>query len=1216
EGCGDVRGRIMVATNLASAFAEMGLYRHARRLSDANVKAMEQVGVSLGTAFLIGSVILWMIEMGDVAAARALWPRYDALIRGHSEAVTGRDHVLSAAELALAEGRAADAEGLTRAALRRLSRNHAGERRNLQLLLARALFHQGQVRAAARAARRAADIHRSQNYARTSHGHRQDIWWWLSRALRADGQAAASWAALQRAYALMLEGVRNVHDDGLRRSYLSKVATNREIVRAWLHEARARGLSDARRLAHLSIASDPGEPFKRLIDTGTRLNELRSDAALHEFLIDEITELSGAERVLLVLEHDGERRVVGAHMPPGEAPADLLRAITPWLDEARRTRALSLRHGPDGAEAVDQRSCLIAPLIAQNEVLGFIYADLEGAFGRFGPADRGLLAMLASQAAVAVANVQWAQGLEAKVAERTAELQAQRTQAEQRATELAVINSVQQGIAGSLDFRSIVDLVGDKLREVFRTNNLGIRWADRSTEPHTIHYLYEIEHGVRLHPKPHPLNPDSPFVQAAQRGEWLITGTREAARAVGIRPMPGTDESQSSLFVPILAGRTVMGGIIIEDYERRHAYDQNDARLLMTVASSMGVALENARLFNETQEALERQTATAEVLRVISGSPTDTQPVFDAILSSATRLCDAETGILFAHRDGEFQAIATRIPDPEFASIFERPLRPGPKTGLGRLVTDKRPVHIPDVLDDDAYREGDPVRMQTVRLGKVRTWLGVPMLKDGELTGAVVIYRKEQRPFAEQQISLLQTFADQAVIAIQNTRLFNETQEALARQTATADGLKAISRSTFDLPAVLNTLIGTAAKLCRASLGVIFRVEGDLCIAVGLYGASQEVVDHLAAHPPSLKLRDGVTARAAASGQPAQVVDAAADASYERADVRRLAGYRTVLGVPILREGVAIGVLSLGRAEAQAFSEKEIELVTSFADQAAIAMENVRLFNETKESLLRQSATAEVLHTISGSLTDTQPVFERIAEHAARLTGADYGMVYRFDGQLIHVTATFGVNAQGVEAARRLYPMPPGDGSVTAMAIRDGRVAMVPDVFELSPQSWAAQSVARSTGYRSVLSVPMLHDGATIGAVTVMRPVRGTFPDKAVDLLKTFGSQAVIAIQNARLFNETKEALEQQTATAEVLQVISSSVADSAPVFDKILDSCRHLFAIEQLGIFLLDDDGLIHAAAWRGSAIDAVVRTFPKPLDETITSRVIRTRQPVHVPD
>ena len=644
ERAGYVYGRMLVLGNLSLTFADLGLWRHACRLGEQCMALAERIGARLNLALEMGAAMMWQIELGDLAGVRARWAAYDALVSTLDEPVTGHDRELWAAELSAAEGDRAGALKRLRAFLRRVRMHNPGFELYVQMPLARLLLQRGDAAGALRAAQRGIACLRERGLARTGFGQGQDIVWWHSRALAALGRADDAWAALQQAHGLLLDAVRNVHDEGLRRSYLNKRRINRELTRTWLAESAARGLPDARRLEHLHLPSSLADPFKRLVDSGVRLNQLRSEAALHDFLVDEVTELSGAERVLLVLQGASGRHIAGALLPAGEDAATLLQAVSPWLDEAAATQEPRLRHGPEGAAQEDQRSCLVAPLVAQGELLGHLYADIEGAFGRFGDADRDLLAMLAGQAAVALANLRFAVGLEAQVAERTLQARSAQAEAEQRAGELALINGIQQAMADSLDFQAIVDLVGDKLREVLHTDTLGIRWYD--DEARRVSFLYEVERGQRIHPAPREVVLGGPVEQLSRTRHGVLYPTRDAMRAAGLLRV-GAEQCLSAMRVPIVRGERLVAFISLENYEHEQAYGQAELRLVSTIAASMGVALDNARLFKETQEALQQQTATAEVLQVINASPGDLAPVFDAIVDRATRLCAADGGGLW-----------------------------------------------------------------------------------------------------------------------------------------------------------------------------------------------------------------------------------------------------------------------------------------------------------------------------------------------------------------------------------------------------------------------------------------------------------------------------------------------------------------------------------------------------------------------------------------
>ena len=918
------------------------------------------------------------------------------------------------------------------------------------------------------------------------------------------------------------------------------------------------------------------EPVERLVDAALRLTQVATEAELLADLVDEATSLTGAARVLLVLESPGGPGIAGSSLPGGEDPAALQAAISPWLDDARRTHAVALRHGPEGAEPADQRSCLIAPLLAQHELLGCLYADIEGDRGRFDDADAELLSRLAAQAAVALIHLRLAATLRRTVAERTAEL-------EQRASELAVINRIQQGMAGALGFQAIVDLVGDKLREVLHSGDMGIRWLDHDT--HTVHYLYEFEHGVRLDIPPETFTA-ARWASIEFHREPVLR--RTAAEIAAIQRVPGTDASKSSAEVPIVGGDRILGSIIVESFERENAFSDDDVRLLQTVAASMGVALENARLHTETREALDRQTATAEVLRVLGSSMTDTQPVFDAIVGNCGRLFGDSRVVLWLIDDGRLHARASNggLPSETIPLDHQSP--------IGACVVDVRTVHLKDL--ELAAEQYPLVRNFGLKSG-FRTGVYAPLVREGQAIGGLAVLRREPNSFTDKDVALLGTFTDQAVIAIQNARQFNETQEALERQTATANVLKAISRTTFDLKAVLEVLIATAARLCGASLGVIFRVEGDLCLASGLFGATPALIEHLAAHPPRLSLRDGITSEAAASGHPVQVEDAATDARYGRPDVQRVGGYRTLLAVPILREDEAIGVLTLGRAETRVFDAKEIELVTSFADQAAIAMENVRLFNETQEALAHQTASADILRVISESPTDVQPVFEAIVGTAVKHLGCDLALVQTVSGDTYSPKAMATPEGLAPVPGAQVMPVDPA-ANFPSRAIAGKAMLHVPDwtAAELPPHE---QVRHEQLGLNSALYLPLLRGDDCVGVLVLGSRKANAFHHKAIALAESFRDQALIAIENTRLFNETQQALERQTATADILRVISSSVTDTTPVFQAIVRSCRRLFAGKAVSLVMPRSE-MIESVAYASDnpADDADNILKPWPLD------------------
>ncbi|HEV2039256.1 MAG TPA: GAF domain-containing protein, partial [Casimicrobiaceae bacterium] len=519
----------------------------------------------------------------------------------------------------------------------------------------------------------------------------------------------------------------------------------------------------------------------------------------------------------------------------------------------------------------------------------------------------------------------------------------------------------------------------------------------------------------------------------------------------------------------------------------------------------------------ELKNSLEQQTAISEILRVISGSPTDVQPVLDAVAERAAHLCDAPFArVLLIDGDvlrpmSEFSVEHEQLPQPP------RPIALKRSVVTGRALIDRETIHHADVLPllETEYPDS---RESLVPLG-ARAVLAVPLIREGGAYGGIFLFRREPRLFSPDQVALVETFARQAAIAIDNVRLFNETKEALDQQTAISEILRVISSSPGDVRPMLNAVAERALKLCDAAESGIFLVEGDvLRFAAGV--GSMSIPEENDCFPLSRGL---VVGRAAIDRVTIHHPDIVPLLESEYPDARvnqQKYGFRALLAVPLMREDHAIGAIALWRTEVRAFSEKQISLVKTFADQAAIAIENVRLFNATKEALEQQTAISEILRVISSSPTDVQPVLDAIAERAVRLCDAAAASMYLTDGDILRHLASKGPSA---DAISRVDSLPISRDSISGRALLERRTIEVDDMLAAGADYPLSVEIAQRSGHRTVVVVPLFREGNPFGTILLRRQEVRPFNERELALLQTFGDQAAIALENVRLFNEIED---------------------------------------------------------------------------------------------
>ena len=698
--------------------------------------------------------------------------------------------------------------------------------------------------------------------------------------------------------------------------------------------------------------------------------------------------------------------------------------------------------------------------------------------------------------------------------------------------------------------------------------------------------------------------------------------SRELALAGGWRAV---------LAVPLLRNGTPVGALSAAKAEPK-PFSDRQIQLLKTFADQALIAIENVRLFEteqqrsrELRESLQQQTATADVLKVISGSAFELQTVFNTLVESAMHLCEAEAATIWRPDGNVFKLSAHCGFSREFEEFCrQNPITPGGRgTVTARVAFEGKIVHVPDVLADPQFA-GSEYQMR----GNYRSALGIPLLRKGETIGVFVLTRPDMRPYTDKQIELVKTFADQAVIAIENVRLFDELREFLQQQTATADVLKVISSTPGDLQPVFDTMLAKATDLCQASYGTMWLSQADGFRTVAMYGGLPPAwVEQWRSGTPYRPLPNRPLARVAESRQPIQITDLRDDQSYLEGDplpvaAVEIAGIRTLLVVPMFKESELVGAIAIYRKEVRPFTDKQIALVTNFAAQAVIAIENTRLLSELRESLQQQTATADVLKVISSSAGELQPVFEAVLENATRLCAAKFGNLYLCEGDAFRTTAMHNVPPAFAEVRRRDPLVHPEPGSLLRRLVDSKKPVHIPDVtverayIERQPRHVTAVELG---GFRSILGVPMLTDGSVVGAIVIYRQEISTFFDKQIELVQNFAAQAVIAIENTRLLNELRESLQQQTATADVLKVISRSTFDLRTVLQTLVESAATLCDADK-GNITREKDGVFYRAAESyGYSREFVDHIRGLPIESnrgSATGRALFERRVIYIPD